>query len=214
MEKRHISNKRETKSFIMHENIIRMSSQLSNEDLAKLIRQIYQYIENGQTPAEQPNLALTIIFKEWQLQYEKDKEQYEHVCKCRKEASQKRWKKTNTVEKVKVNTANAPATPDNSPVASDYQAEEAYHPQKEKEKEKDKVKESGNPAPALDARKLAFYQSILPYTDQYDREMLNDFYQYWTELDKRRRRMRFEMQKTWETSKRLSTWARRENKIS
>ena len=59
-------------------------------------------------------------------------------------------------------------------------------------------------------RKEDFYQSILPYADQYDREILNDFYQYWTELDKRRQRMRFEMQKTWETGKRLSTWARRE----
>ena len=65
-------------------------------------------------------------------------------------------------------------------------------------------------SPTLEKRKSDFYQSIVPFTDQYDREMLNDFYQYWTELDKRRRHMRFEMQKTWETGKRLSTWSRKQ----
>ena len=55
-------------------------------------------------------------------------------------------------------------------------------------------------------RMQEFYESMVPYASQYDREMLNDFYQYWTELDKRRRRMRFEMQKTWEIGKRLACW--------
>ena len=65
-------------------------------------------------------------------------------------------------------------------------------------------------APTLEKRKSDFYESMVPFADLYDREMLNDFYQYWTELDKRRRHMRFEMQKTWETSKRLSTWSRKQ----
>ena len=61
----------------------------------------------------------------------------------------------------------------------------------------------------IDIRKKEFYESILPYTDRYERDMLNDFYQYWTEMDRRRQRMRFEMQKTWETGKRLAVWARK-----
>ena len=65
-------------------------------------------------------------------------------------------------------------------------------------------------APTLEKRKSDFYESMVPFADLYDREMLNDFYQYWTELDKRRRHMRFEMQKTWETGKRLSTWSRKQ----
>ena len=65
-------------------------------------------------------------------------------------------------------------------------------------------------APTLEKRKSDFYESMVPFADLYDREMLNDFYQYWTELDKRRRHMRFEMQKTWETDKRLSTWSRKQ----
>ena len=64
-------------------------------------------------------------------------------------------------------------------------------------------------ASPLNDRKHEFYQSILPYYDKYSRDMLNDFYEYWTELDKRGKRMRFEMQKTWETGKRLSLWSSR-----
>ena len=65
-------------------------------------------------------------------------------------------------------------------------------------------------SPTLEKRKSDFYQSMVPFASLYDRDMLNDFYQYWTELDKRRRHMRFEMQKTWETGKRLSTWSRKQ----
>ena len=72
-----------------------------------------------------------------------------------------------------------------------------------------KKKNPSSPSPTPEERMNAFYESMVPYADQYDRDMLNDFYQYWTEMDRRRRRMRFEMQKTWETGKRLSLWARK-----
>ena len=72
-----------------------------------------------------------------------------------------------------------------------------------------KKKNPSSPSTTPEERMNAFYESMVPYADQYDRDMLNDFYQYWTEMDRRRRRMRFEMQKTWETGKRLSLWARK-----
>ena len=39
----------------------------------------------------------------------------------------------------------------------------------------------------------------------------NNFYNYWTELNRSKTKMRFELQSTWETTKRLRTWAAREN---
>ena len=41
--------------------------------------------------------------------------------------------------------------------------------------------------------------------------MLDKFIDYWTELNKSGTKMRYELEKTWETSKRLATWASREN---
>ena len=74
----------ETQSFIVHESTIRMSSLLSDEELGRLIRHFYLYTENGLTPDDEPNLAVTIIFNEWMLRYQSDKEQYETVRQQKK----------------------------------------------------------------------------------------------------------------------------------
>jgi hypothetical protein len=38
--------------------------------------------------------------------------------------------------------------------------------------------------------------------------MLLDFFYYWTEPNKSQTKMKFEMQKTWDTARRLRTWER------
>lgn len=60
------------------------------------------------------------------------------------------------------------------------------------------------------ARKEEFYSTLVPYVDRYPREMIRAFFDYWSEMNKSRTRMRFEQQPTWEVAKRLATWARRE----
>lgn len=60
------------------------------------------------------------------------------------------------------------------------------------------------------SRKEAFYKSLIPYVDKYGKDMIRAFYDYWTELNKSETKMRFELQKTWEVSKRLATWANKE----
>ncbi len=237
----------ETQSFIVHESTIRMSSLLSDEELGRLIRHFYLYTENGLTPDDEPNLAVTIIFNEWLLRYKSDKEQYETVRQQKSEAGHKsvakRWKhekdRTETTEdsttiaedstaitenNTTITKDNTAITEDNTAITKDNTDKQAITKITESDSDSDskkketspkgeaKKKVSLPPSPTLETRKNDFYQSVVPYAEQYDREMLNDFYQYWTELDKRGRRMRFEMEKTWETGKRLATWARRERK--
>lgn len=60
----------------------------------------------------------------------------------------------------------------------------------------------------LDQRSEIFAQEVLKFTE-YDTDMLNDFVSYWTEPNKSRTKMKFEMQKTWSLSRRLSTWSKR-----
>ena len=223
----------ETQSFIVHESTIRMSSLLSDEELGRLIRHFYLYTENEQTPDDEPNLAVTIIFNEWLLRYQSDKEQYETVRQQKSEAGRKsmakRWKheedRTETTEDSTTIAEDSTAiTEDSTAITEDNTDKQAItkitesdsdYDSKKKEtspKGEAKKKVSLPPSPTLETRKNDFSHSVVPYAEQYDREMLNDFYQYWTELDKRGRRMRFEMEKTWETGKRLATWARRERK--
>lgn len=61
------------------------------------------------------------------------------------------------------------------------------------------------------SRKEIFYQSLVPFTDTYPKEMIRAFFDYWTEMNKSCTKMRYEQERTWETARRLATWANREN---
>ena len=60
------------------------------------------------------------------------------------------------------------------------------------------------------SRKESFYQSLVPFVGKYPKEMIRAFFDYWSELNKSGTKMRYELEKTWELPRRLSTWANRE----
>jgi hypothetical protein len=76
-------------------------------------------------------------------------------------------------------------------------------------KEKEKVKEKES-KPSLETRSLAFKETLRPFLNQYGADMLKSFYNYWSEPNQSKTKMLFEMQKTWDNSRRLSTWNKRE----
>ena len=61
-------------------------------------------------------------------------------------------------------------------------------------------------------REQAFYDSLVPYVEMYGKEMIREFYDYWTEPNKSGTQMRFELERTWCLSRRLGTWARNNSK--
>lgn len=61
-------------------------------------------------------------------------------------------------------------------------------------------------ANTLEERKEKFKKEVLFFLDEYSKSMLNKFTEYWTELNKPKTKMKFELQQTWETGKRLATW--------
>ena len=61
----------------------------------------------------------------------------------------------------------------------------------------------------LEKRNKSFYESLVPYVDTYGKELIRAFYDYWTEPNKSRTKMRFELEKTWDVKRRLNTWASR-----
>ena len=73
------------------------------------------------------------------------------------------------------------------------------------------VKKNATIVATLAERRENFKISLEPYFAKYSREMLNDFYAYWTEENQSHTKMRFELEKTWGLGNRLATWARRDN---
>lgn len=63
-------------------------------------------------------------------------------------------------------------------------------------------------------RKVLFKKEIQDFANDYDKEMLNDFYIYWVEANLQQKRMRFEMEDTWELNLRLQRWQKQQKDFS
>ena len=82
--------------------------------------------------------------------------------------------------------------------------------EKERNKKGTNVPKENAAAAATLSRKENFGRSLIPYVEKYGKDMIREFFDYWTEFNKSKSKMRFEQQPTWETAKRLATWAKRE----
>ena len=56
-------------------------------------------------------------------------------------------------------------------------------------------------------REAEFKNSLQPFLETYGSDLLNAFYLYWTEKKPKGRKMLFEMQKTFDISRRLQRWS-------
>lgn len=65
-------------------------------------------------------------------------------------------------------------------------------------------------AAATEKRKKKFGQDLVPYVATYGKDMIRKFYDYWSETNKSKTRMRCETEKTWDLNLRLQNWARRD----
>jgi hypothetical protein len=73
-------------------------------------------------------------------------------------------------------------------------------------------KQETNKQETIEERKLKFADALKPFLDEYGRDMLNDFYFYWTEHGENDKKLRFEKEKTFGISQRLRTWHNRNPK--
>ncbi|MBR6979818.1 MAG: hypothetical protein IKH88_08290 [Prevotella sp.] len=97
------------------------------------------------------------------------------------------------------------------------QKKEEFPPAPPKEEKKQKKEKNTHttahahekkPAEKLEERRRQFLATLTPYHERYGQEMVTQFGDYWTEPNRSITRMRFELQRTWNTPLRLATWAR------
>lgn len=51
-----------------------------------------------------------------------------------------------------------------------------------------------------------FYQSLTPFLKEFGKEVLREFYEYWSEPNKSKTKIKFQLEKTWDTRLRLLRW--------
>lgn len=76
------------------------------------------------------------------------------------------------------------------------------------------VKKGKNGKNDIKEREQKFRDQLKPFINNpYPVEMIESFYNYWTEPNKSGTQMKFEMQSTWELKRRLNTWDRRSKEM-
>ena len=176
------------KSFIIYTDFLAQLQLLSNEEAGIVFKFILQYNQTGEKP-HCDNRVVDVLLTGLITQIDRDAQKYEQIREKRSAAGKKgneiRWKKTSITSEKNSDSEDA------SEKTVSLNHHDKNRPEQEKRIEKGKMK---------------FIETMAPYANKYDREMLNDFFRYWTELNPSHTKMRFEMQKTWETGKRLATW--------
>lgn len=88
---------------------------------------------------------------------------------------------------------------------------------REDKKRGDKIREEDNigadKSATLEQRALDFRNKVAMHLNEYPKEMLRSFYDYWTEINEGGRKMRFETQKIFNIKRRLNTWKNNEPKF-
>lgn len=84
-------------------------------------------------------------------------------------------------------------------------------PEKEKEVESSPIVKPTrvNKEQEMKSRGREFYNVLVPFVKTYGREMIREFFDYWSEPNKSHSKMRFEQERTWDLSRRLHTWEKR-----
>lgn len=68
-------------------------------------------------------------------------------------------------------------------------------------------------SPSIKSRAKDFRTTLDEYIDNpYTKDMIEAFYDYWSEPTPSGKKMKFELEKTWDVSRRLRTWKRNESK--
>lgn len=135
---------------------------------------------------------------------------------------------TNLNDNVNVNESSDEDIKENTPYGVSKKAADALLPTptdipfSDSENSESGLKTSENTPPPdfapppspIDKREQKFRESLVPYVGKYGGEMIQEFGDYWTEKNKSGTKMRFELQTTWDLSRRLARWDRNNGKYT
>ena len=117
---------------------------------------------------------------------DKQLKEFKKVSNKRSEAANKRWKKRSDNQLVNANALQLEST--------------SNAIREEKRREEERKEES------ILIRETEFKNSLKQFLEFYPKDLLNNFYLYWTEKKPKGRKMRFEMEKTFDVKRRLERW--------
>jgi hypothetical protein len=183
------------KSFIVHIDSLDVLEELTIEQAGQLFHAFRAY--NLGKEVELTGL-LKAVFIPFKNQFDRDLEKYNSIVLRNRENGAKGGKPKGTQNNpvgILVTQAN-PNKPDND---------------NDSKNDSDNVTVKEN---NIEQRKLKFADTLKPFLEKYGKEMMNDFYKYWTQPNRASSKFKQELEKTWELSYRLETWARNDKSFN
>ena len=160
--------------------------------------------------------AVKLAFGFIKERIDKDNEKYEAICARNRANGSKSKGRPPKTQKNPVGFENNPNNPvgflgfsgfsekESSPIPPKEKKDSSHS--SESKGEKESSLRSDSKKTTLEERQNVFYNSLIPFMGKYPSDMLREFYDYWSEPNKSRTKMRFEQQPTWELSRRLARW--------
>ena len=178
------------KSFIAYSDWYGMLKACPDDVAGKLIKHIFAYV-NDENPSSD-DFVINALFEQIKATLKRDlvkwEEQREQRSNAGKKSAELRATKFNerstVVNETERNSTVSVSVSDNV-----------------------NVKENNS----IDSRKLKFASTLKPFVELYGRDLLKDFYDYWTEPNKSNTKFRQELEKTWSLERRLQTWIKNES---
>jgi hypothetical protein len=170
------------KGFVLYADQKALFDQLPNDKAGELIKFIFSYV-NDENPISE-DLIINLAFTPIKQQLKRDLVKYEKTKDSRSKAgiagANKRWQNiANDSKRISVIAKIA----DNVNVNV-----------------KDKVINN------IEDRKNKFYDSLTIFVSEFPKEMIRDFFNYWSEHGTNDKKMRFEKEKTFGIKQRLNLW--------
>ena len=181
---------KDKKGFILYADQKALFEQLPNDKAGELIKFIFAYVNDDDPVTE--DLIINLAFTPIKQQLKRDLIKFEETKEKRSEAGKaganKRWQNIANDSK-RISTIAKIAVNDNVNVNV-----------------KEKVID-------INMRKHKFASSLQPYLEKYGKDLLNEFYLYWTETTLNNKKLKFELEKTFSLDRRLSNWSKNASKF-
>jgi len=186
-----------------------MAKKLTKRKAFNFLRSYFDVLNEIETDSDKLNYLLAVINKQFLDEDPKDLPFIANLCyesqRHSIETSIKGYKdKTKT--DLQGNKLNPIEPPKQHPLQGGRQGGTVDPSQQEKEKEKEKEKE--------ESKEAVFKKNLLTFQENYPLEMLEKFFLYWTEKNPNGKKMKFEMQNTFDIERRLLTWSKNEKNFN
>jgi len=184
---------KDKKGFILYADLIHTVDKMPSDKAGDLFKHILKYV-NDLNPIT-TDLIIELTFEPIKQQLKRDLNKWEDKSQKRSNIGREGGLKSGEARRSKMKQ--------NEPIGSKLKQNEQVNVNVNVNDILTKVNN-------IDSRKLKFASTLQPFLPIYGKEVLNDFYSYWTEPNKSNTKFRQELEKAWDVERRLKTWTKNE----